>query len=835
MRHQLLSYIIKRTNMGVLSLRSLSFICCLLLVTNFISEGRANNNSQNYHYFCDHNNDRGNYTTNSTYDTNLNTLLSTLTSNTEIDYGFYNFTNGENSDKVYAIGLCRGDVKADECRNCLKQSRANLTQLCPNRKEAIGWYEDEKCMLRYSNRSIFGHNEIGPAYFAWSSINATQVEQFKSVVNNLLQSLKTKAGLGDSRSKYATNNVTGPDNKIIYGLVQCTPDLSGPDCDNCLEQSINEAQNYKAAIGVRIVRPSCNLRYETSSLFYGPPAYASSPSPSPSPSPFPLSPTSTVTSNTSSEVSANNNSQNFHYFCEEDNDRGNYTANSTYHANLDTLLSTLISNTEIDYGFYNFTKGENTDKVYAIGLCRGDIKPDECRICLNGSRANLTQLCPNRKEAIGWFEDEKCMLRYSNRSIFDLMEIGPAYYAHNGENATDLNQFNEDVNSLLGNLKSKAASGDSRVKYAVGSISAPNDQVIYGLVQCTPDLLGSECDDCLAQSIARIPIDCCKDSKGGRVVRPSCNMRFETSFRFYGPTAYVPSTPPSNTSPKGKSNTTTIIIAIVVPVVAVVVLIFIFICLRVRKPGEKLKTQEEEEEYDDDEIDISESLQFSFNTIRDITDDFSYSNKHGQGGFGAVYRGQLADGQEIAVKRLSRNSGQGDMEFKNEVLLVAKLQHRNLVRLLDETKRTVLDWEKRYKIIAGTARGILYLHQDSRLRIIHRDLKASNILLDEEMNPKIADFGLARLGYMAPEYAMHGQFSEKSDVFSFGVLVLEVVSGQKNSGIRHGENIEDLLSFAWRNWKEGRAIDIVDPTLNNHSQNEIMRCIHIGLLCVQDN
>ncbi|QCE08412.1 putative receptor-like protein kinase At4g00960 [Vigna unguiculata] len=583
-----------------------------------------------------------------------------------------------------------------------------------------------------------------------------------------------------------------------------------------------------------------------------------------------------------SQVRAANTTQNFHYFC-DDNTTGNgtYTANSAYHANLNTLLSTLISNTEIDYGFYNFTNGENTDKVYAIGLCRGDVEPENCRTCLNGSRANLTERCPNRKEAIGWYEDEKCMLRYSDRNIFGLMEIGPAFYANNDRNASDLDEFNEDVNTLLRNLMPIAASGDSRVKYAADGISS-GSKVIYGLVQCTPDLEESECADCLSQSIERIPIDCCKDKIGGRVVRPSCCMRFETSFKFYGDPAFVPpAPPPSTTTTTGKSNAT-IIIAITVPVVVIVfaVLIFIYIRLTARKPRKKFETQKEEPDDDDgdDGIDASEPLQIRFSIIRDATNDFSDSNKLGQGGFGAVYRGTLPNGQEIAVKRLSANSRQGDAEFKNEVLLVAKLQHRNLVRLLgfsmegrekllvyefvpnksldyfifDETKRAQLDWDTRFKIIAGTARGILYLHQDSRLRIIHRDLKAGNILLDEEMNPKIADFGLARLfvvdqthedtqrvvgtyGYMAPEYALHGQFSEKSDVFSFGILILEIVSGQKISSIQHGEETGDLRHIAWRSWREGRRRDIVDPTLNNGSESEIMRCIHIGLLCVQDN
>ncbi|KAJ0837084.1 putative protein kinase RLK-Pelle-DLSV family [Helianthus annuus] len=237
-------------------------------------------------------------------------------------------------------------------------------------------------------------------------------------------------------------------------------------------------------------------------------------------------------------------------------------------------------------------------------------------------------------------------------------------------------------------------------------------------------------------------------------------------------------------------------------------------------------------------ISSSESLQYNFSTIKAATNDFSENNKLGHGGFGVVYKGKLIDGTEIAVKRLAGNSQQGDIEFKNEVLLVLKLRHRNLVRLLgfsiegkerlliyeflpnasldrfvfDQTKRILLDWEMRYNIILGIAKGLLYLHEDSRLTIIHRDMKASNVLLDAEINPKIADFGLARLfkpeetqgdtsrivgtyGYMAPEYVRHGHFSIKSDVFSFGVLVLEIVTGQENKCFQHGESLENLLSF----------------------------------------
>ncbi|GKF40838.1 cysteine-rich receptor-like protein kinase 15, partial [Tanacetum coccineum] len=168
------------------------------------------------------------------------------------------------------------------------------------------------------------------------------------------------------------------------------------------------------------------------------------------------------------------------------------------------------------------------------------------------------------------------------------------------------------------------------------------------------------------------------------------------------------------------------------------------------------------------------------------------------------------------------------------------------------TKRATLDWDRRYKIIGGVARGLLYLHEDSRLKIIHRDMKASNVLLDSQMSAKIANFGMARLftpaetqgntsrivgtyGYMAPEYAMHRHFSVKSDVFSFGVLVLEIVTGQKNHSFQNGVMMEDLLSHAWKSWRDGTASSLIDPILYSSSTRNMMRCIHIGLLCVQED
>ncbi|ESW12607.1 hypothetical protein PHAVU_008G126800 [Phaseolus vulgaris] len=278
------------------------------------------------------------------------------------------------------------------------------------------------------------------------------------------------------------------------------------------------------------------------------------------------------------------------------------------------------------------------------------------------------------------------------------------------------------------------------------------------------------------------------------------------------------------------------------------------------------------------QVKLQELLLFDFERLATATNNFHLSNKLGQGGFGPVYKGKLQDGQEIAVKRLSRTSGQGQEEFMNEVVVISKLQHRNLVRLFgcciggdekmliyeylpnksldvlifDPSKSKLLDWRKRCSIIEGIARGLLYLHRDSRLRIIHRDLKTSNILLDEELNPKISDFGMARIfggsedeantnrivgtyGYMSPEYAMQGLFSEKSDVFSFGVLALEIVSGRRNSSFHDDEHVLSLLGFAWIQWREGNISSLIDPEVYDPSHNkDILRFIHIALLCVQE-
>ncbi|CAL5345220.1 unnamed protein product [Camellia sinensis] len=266
---------------------------------------------------------------------------------------------------------------------------------------------------------------------------------------------------------------------------------------------------------------------------------------------------------------------------------------------------------------------------------------------------------------------------------------------------------------------------------------------------------------------------------------------------------------------------------------------------------------------------------FTFRIIQDATNNFDEANKIGEGGFGSVYKGVLLDGTVIAVKQLSSKSKQGNREFVNEIGMISGLQHPNLVRLYgccierdqlllvyeymekNSLARALfgpkecqleLDWPTRVRICIGIARGLAFLHEESRLKIVHRDIKATNILLDVDLNPKISDFGLAKLdedenthistriagtiGYMAPEYALWGHLSHKADVYSFGIVALEIIAGKNNMKYRAIENYVCLLDWALALQKKGNLVELMDPKLgSNFNEEEAIKILKVALSC----
>ncbi|CAA7060167.1 unnamed protein product [Microthlaspi erraticum] len=555
-----------------------------------------------------------------------------------------------------------------------------------------------------------------------------------------------------------------------------------------------------------------------------------------------------------------------------------YLKNSKYSSNLKTLLLSLSSkdNHLFSNGFQGLNTGDDQDAVFVVFLCRGDLSPETCGDCVSFAVNDTLNQCPDGKEALIYYSD--CMLRYSDRDILvhPLISSGKLLVNDLRVAANLSGRFNKVLLSLLNDAAEEAAS--SPRKFAAKKANFTSSQNVYVVAQCTPDLRKENCSSCLQRSISQLP----RDRIGGRLLWPSCNLRYEL-YLFYNQTLNatlpVPLPPPLQQHGKGRKSTL-IVIATVVPLAVSVLLFIACYCFLAKRAKRGKKTYETAAANDDeDDITTAGSLQFDLKAIEAATDKFSESNKLGQGGFGEVYKGTFPNGLQVAVKRLSKTSGQGEREFKNEVIVVAKLQHRNLVRLLgfclereekilvyefvpnksldyflfDSMLKSQLDWTRRYQIIGGIARGILYLHQDSRLTIIHRDLKASNILLDTNMSPKVADFGMARIfgmdqteantrrivgtyGYMSPEYAMYGQFSTKSDVYSFGVLVLEIIGGKKNNTLYQMDgSAGNLITYSWSLWSNGSPLELVDPSFqDNYQTKEITRCIHIALLCVQE-
>ncbi|KAL2510249.1 Cysteine-rich receptor-like protein kinase 2 [Forsythia ovata] len=514
-------------------------------------------------------------------------------------------------------------------------------------------------------------------------------------------------------------------------------------------------------------------------------------------------------------------------------------------------------------GFGTAVGSSGLDTVLGLVQCYGDLSLPECVLCFAHARTVIPHCYPFNSAKVYL---DGCFLRTGSYNFFKEY-TGQSDTAVCGNRTQKSFAFQVSARQAVVQAVSAAPNNNGYARSQV-PVSSTNESA-YVLADCWRTLSASSCRACLQNASASI-LGCLPWSEG-RALNTGCFLRYSDT-NFLNPI-------PRNGSSRGKL--TGIIVATVSSTVVLVIGAVIGVYIW------KHRTIQRKRKGWGDAKNLvktlhDSTLNFKYSTLEKSTDYFNEANKLGQGGFGTVYKGVLQDGREIAVKRLFFHNKQRAANFYNEVNMISSIEHKNLVRLLgcscsgpesllvyeflpnksldcfifDSSKGKELNWEKRFEIIIGTAEGLVFLHENTKTRIVHRDIKASNILLDLRFRAKIADFGLARsfqedkshistviagtLGYMAPEYVAHGQLTEKADVYGFGVLLLEIVTGRQNNRSKASDYSDSLLTIAWKHFQERTVDELFDPNLmlrNYHNidvKKEIIRVVHVGLLCTQE-
>eukprot|EP01018_Ginkgo_biloba_P011267 Gb_28652 [translate_table: standard] len=550
------------------------------------------------------------------------------------------------------------------------------------------------------------------------------------------------------------------------------------------------------------------------------------------------------------------------------------TNTTLFNENLDAVLESLRANIA-STGFATRQQVEGSDPVYGLAQCRKDKSPSDCLKCFSVAEKQVRN-CSNVTG--GRVIYDGCFLRYESNNFFTQdTGLGNTQICSGVKVTKEANEFVVMSQNLLDDLCAATPRIDGFFAAQMRQLPS-NATKVYALVQCLRSVSESGCQQCL--QIANSNIKTCFPVTDGRAVDVGCYLRYSTS-SFFPSNATTDLTPFLSSGSKSKTKVW-IIVAVVGGAIVVSLMILLFIFRHSLLP-ERFMPPLQKQADASGATELRGPVNFNYKILRNATNNFDASNKLGEGGFGQVYKGTIKNGKTVAVKKLSLGqSPRVIAEFESEVKLISNVHHRNLVRLLgccnkgperllvyeympngslDRNANCIglqtgengkcLSWEQRLEIIVGTARGVAYLHEDFHVRIIHRDIKCSNILLDENFYPKIADFGLARLlpgdqshlstrfagtlGYTAPEYAIHGQLTEKADTYSYGVVVLEILSGRKSIDMRQPPDMQYLLEWVWKLKEMDRLMEVVDEGMNEigYPREEALRVIQLALLCTQ--
>ncbi|KOM52784.1 hypothetical protein LR48_Vigan09g144300 [Vigna angularis] len=497
--------------------------------------------------------------------------------------------------------------------------------------------------------------------------------------------------------------------------------------------------------------------------------------------------------------------------------------------------------------------------TYTMFQCRNYLSKNDCLSCFDTASTQIRN-CSKANGARVIYND--CFLRYESERFYQQTnELGSGVTCGNTSLKTT-RDFKVVGQQALTEIQT--ATPKTKGFYAATKTQVDDGSAIYAIAQCVETAAESDCLKCM--QVAYNNLQSCLPNTDGTAYDAGCFMRYSTT-PFFAANQTIDIRSYLKQGSSGKKGG--IIGGVVGGFVLLLILFFVWRMSRKRNKvhrGDILGATE-----------LRGPVNYKYNDLKAATKNFSAENKLGEGGFGAVYKGTLKNGKIVAIKKLVLGkSSKMEDDFEGEVKLISNVHHRNLVRLLGccskgEERILVyeymanssldrflfgakgsLNWQQRYDIILGTARGLAYLHEEFHVSIIHRDIKTGNILLDDDLQPKIADFGLARLlpgdrshlstkfagtlGYTAPEYAMHGQLSEKADTYSYGIVVLEIISGQKSTDVKNEEECREyLLQRAWKLYERGLQLELVDEAIdpNEYDAEEVKKIIEIALLCTQ--